>query len=274
MSIQNEKNVVLNENSVEVKPCINREIKSDEITIQLYSCYDINMDLPAVVTPSSIYRGCSTWKAFWEGKFTGKENLFLAVDMKTFGHRNVRRHKQIKGSDKYFALDLSSKFYSLDKIKITSSESKGKLERLGKGLINSLGFNTKARSKKYKKARYAIGNVSKKNLSKIIKDFEKIEKLPYEKKRPKHEPTDSSFHLARHLAKCMMRSDNLNRHKHSGYTEITSPCLNVNATEEDESKRIIVHKNLSENCYTDVSESKKNCQQNFIAEKFHGRIRL
>ena len=76
-------------------------------------------------------------------------------------------------------------------MKITSSESKGKLERSGKGLITYLGFNTKARLKKYKNARYAIVNVSKKDLSKIIKEFEKIEKLPYEKKRPKYEPTKS-----------------------------------------------------------------------------------
>ena len=42
-------------------------------------------------------------------------------------------------------------------------------------------------------ARYAIRNVSKKELSKIIREFEKFEKLPYEKKSPKHEPTDSYF---------------------------------------------------------------------------------
>ena len=30
---QNEKNVVMNENSIEGKPCINREIKSLELTI-------------------------------------------------------------------------------------------------------------------------------------------------------------------------------------------------------------------------------------------------
>ena len=38
--LQNKNNVVLNENSVEGKPCINRESKSLEITIKLYSCYD------------------------------------------------------------------------------------------------------------------------------------------------------------------------------------------------------------------------------------------
>ena len=50
---------------------------------------------------------------------------------------------------------------------------------------------------KVKKARYAIRNVSEKDLSKIIKEFEKIGKLPYEKKRPKHEPAPNYFHLER-----------------------------------------------------------------------------
>ena len=38
----------------------------------------MNMNLLAVVTPLSIYNGCSTQKAFWEGKFTGEENFILA----------------------------------------------------------------------------------------------------------------------------------------------------------------------------------------------------
>ena len=88
-------------------------------------------------------------------------------------------------------LDISLKFDSLDKMKTTSSESKGKLEILGKGLITALGFNTKVRLQKYKKARYAIVNVNEKDLLKIIKEFEKIGKLPYEEKKPKHEPTCS-----------------------------------------------------------------------------------
>ena len=50
-----EKNAVLDENSVERKPCINREIKSFELTIYLYSCHDINMKFLVVVTPPSIY---------------------------------------------------------------------------------------------------------------------------------------------------------------------------------------------------------------------------
>ena len=40
------------------------------------------------------------------------------------GRRNVRKHREIKGSDKYVTLDISLKFDSLDKMKITSSESK------------------------------------------------------------------------------------------------------------------------------------------------------
>ena len=79
--------------------------------------------------------------------------------MKNCGRLNVRKYKEIKGSDYYVTLDISLKFYNLDKMKITSSESKGKLERLGQGLITSLGLKAKVRPQKYKKARYAIGNV-------------------------------------------------------------------------------------------------------------------
>ena len=45
--------------------------------------------------------------------------------MKNFGHHNVRKHKEIKGSDKYVTLDISLKFDNLDNMKITYSESKG-----------------------------------------------------------------------------------------------------------------------------------------------------
>ena len=46
----------------------------------------------------------------------------------------------------------------------------------------------------------------------------------------------SYFHLARQIAKCTMISDQLNWHDHGGYMEITAPSLNVNVTDEDESK--------------------------------------
>ena len=134
--------------------------------------------------------------------------------MKNCGHRKVRKHNEIKVSDKIVTLDISEKFDSLNKMKITYSYLKGKLGRLVKGLVTALDFKTKVRSSKYKKARYAIGNVSEKDLSKIIKEFEKIGKLPYEKRIPKYESTPSYFHLVRQLANYMMRYDEHNRHVH------------------------------------------------------------
>ena len=104
-----------------------------------------NMKLLAVVTPPSIYHGCSTRKTFWEEKFTGEEKLFSAVNVKNCGHRNVRKHKEIKGNDKYVTLEISLKFDTMDKMKIIPSESKEKLEILGKGMITSLGFKAKVR---------------------------------------------------------------------------------------------------------------------------------
>ena len=99
------------------------------------------------------------------------------------------------------------KFDSVEKAKITSSESKEKLERSGKGLITYLGLKTEIKPHRYKKVRYAIGNVSKKDISKIIREFEKSPYESYDKKKPKNEPTDSYFYLAIQLAKCMMRAD-------------------------------------------------------------------
>ena len=116
-----ENNVVLDENSVERKPCIHRESKSDELTIKLYSCHNINMKFLVVVTPPSIYHGCSTRKTFWEEKFTGKKDLFQSVNMKNCGRPKVKKHKEIKGSDKIVILNISAKFDSLNKMKTTPS---------------------------------------------------------------------------------------------------------------------------------------------------------
>ena len=147
-----------------------------------------------------------------------------------------RKHKEIKCSDKCVTLNISDKFDSLNKMETTASESKGKLERSGKGLVSALALKTKARSKKYKKARYAIGNVSMKDLSNIIKEFEKIVKVPYVKRIPKHEPTSSYYHLVVCIAECMLRCGDYNQHVHVGYAEETDPSLDVNDTDEDESK--------------------------------------
>ena len=69
----------------------------------------------------------------------------------------------------YEILKFSDKFDDLDKMETTSSESKVELEITGKVLVTALVLKTKARSKKYKKEKYAIVNVSMKNLSNTIK---------------------------------------------------------------------------------------------------------
>ena len=82
-------------------------------------------------------------------------------------------------------------------MRITSSKSKDNLGRSGKGLINSLGIKAKIRPKKYKKVRYAIGNFTDKDLSKNIREFEKLPYKSDEKRRPRHEPTGSCLYLSR-----------------------------------------------------------------------------
>ena len=64
------------------------------------------MKFLVVVTPPSIYHGCSTWRKFWDEKFTGKQYLFESVNMKNCGRRKVRKHKEIKGSDKCVTLNM------------------------------------------------------------------------------------------------------------------------------------------------------------------------
>ena len=73
------------------------------------------------------------------------------MNIKKFGSRKFRKHKEIKGSDKcvtlniYGILNISEKFDDLNKMETTSSESKVELEISGKGLVTSLALKTKAR---------------------------------------------------------------------------------------------------------------------------------
>ena len=55
-------------------------------------------------------------------------------------------------------------------------------------MVTALDLKTKARSKIYKKERYAIGNVSMKDLSNKIKEIETLVQVPHLKKTPKNEP--------------------------------------------------------------------------------------
>ena len=52
---QDENNFFPDENSVELRKCINRESKSLELTINLYSCHDINMKFLLVVTQHRLF---------------------------------------------------------------------------------------------------------------------------------------------------------------------------------------------------------------------------
>ena len=122
----------------------------------------MNTKILAAVSPPSIYHGCPTRKTFWEEKFTFGE--FTAVNMKNCGHHNVRKHREIKYRDRYITLNISLEFGNLERTRITYSEAKCYLGRPEKGLITSLGIKANVRPKKYKKARYAIVNVSMKDL--------------------------------------------------------------------------------------------------------------
>ena len=74
----------------------------------------------------------------------------------------------------------------------------------------------------------------------MIKDFEESPSKGYVRKRPKHENTNSYFYLALQLAKCMMRSDDLNSHVDNVIMEMTVtqhiPISNVCDSEKSESK--------------------------------------
>ena len=69
----------------------------------------MSMNILAVVTPPSIYHGCSAWKTFWEGNFKGEDKFILgefsAMNMKNCGCRNIRKHREIKGGENHVTLD-------------------------------------------------------------------------------------------------------------------------------------------------------------------------
>ena len=115
-------------------------------------------------------------------------------------------------------------------------------------MITYLGIKAKERPQKCKNGRYAIRNVSKNNLSKTIRGFEKLPYESYERKRPKHEPNDSYFYLTIQFDKFMMRYDCLNSHGYPLRTEMTATkqilSSHVYFTDESELKEFLVNKNL------------------------------
>ena len=65
----------------------------------------------------------------------------------------------------------------------------------------------------------------------------------------------------------MLRCGEDNQHVHGGYAEETSPTMNVNDTDEDESKEFIVHEPLSENLSMEVSKSVCNIVHETLLQK-------
>ena len=116
---------------VEGKPCINRESNALEPTAQLYLCYDEHESLTSCNT--TVYLSLLLHsEELLLGKFHRWENFtlggFSAINMKNCGCRNVRKHREIKGSYKYVTLNIFLKFDSLENMRITSSDAKFKLE--------------------------------------------------------------------------------------------------------------------------------------------------
>ena len=121
-----------------------------------------------------------------------------------------------------------------------------------------MGIKTNVRPKENKNSRYAITNVSIKDISNIIKKFERFTYKGYVRNRPKHKPTDSYFYLARQLAKYMMRSNAFNslvelvRTEMTGMKQIT--ILNVCDLDERKPKEIFSDEKLSQVCSMDEGE--------------------
>ena len=88
---------------------INRESRS-RISHFSYTDFMNYTSLLAVVTPLSIYNGCSNRKTF-------RERKFMQVNMKNCGCCNVREHREIKNGEKYIALDIYLKFGNMENMK-------------------------------------------------------------------------------------------------------------------------------------------------------------
>ena len=122
------------------------------------------------------------------------------------------------------------------------------------------GSQFQINTKEIKKEIYAIGNINKKDLSKIFREFEKLPYKSYERGGPKNEPTDYYFYLSRHIVKFMMRADALNLNAYPVRTEMTGTkhilILRVFYMDKSKSEELLVGKTLSQVCSTNKYKSK------------------
>ena len=93
----------------------------------------------------------------------------------------------------------------------------------------------------------------------------------YEGRRPKHEPVDSHFYLARQLSNCMMIYDGLNSHVYPVRTEMIAtkhiPTFHVCSTDERKLKYFLVNETLLHICSMDKDESKGSIVDEFSTEE-------
>ena len=94
------------------------------------------MNFPAFVSLPSIYHDCSTWDTFWEEEFT-------TTKMRSFGHCNFIKQKDIRNSEEYIALEISLMIDCLYKREVTFSGSRDYVRSSGKWLTNSLTLRKK-----------------------------------------------------------------------------------------------------------------------------------
>ena len=153
------------------------------------------MKLLVVVTPPSIYHGCSTRKMFWAEKFTGKQDLFESVNMKNCGRRKVRKYKEIKGSDKcatlniYEILNISEKFDSLNKMENHIFRVKSRIVDIGKGVGNRSGSQDQSKVEKIQKGKVCHWKFQHEGPFQHYQIVLNFVKVTYVKRIPKHEPT-------------------------------------------------------------------------------------
>ena len=147
------------------KPCINRE---DKRKISQFS-YNVivvarKMNFLEVVTPPSINHGFSTWKTFWEKKFT-------PVNTRSFGHCNIKKHKEIRNSEQYITLNISLKLDFLDNTEVTYPGSRDYIGTSGKRMNTSMTFSTIRSSKKKQKESNSITEIFPQDFMKLLEEF-------------------------------------------------------------------------------------------------------
>ena len=110
-----------------------------------------------------------------------------------------------------------------------------------------------------------------KEISRIIREFDKFPYKCYKRRRIKQEPTDSYFCQAIQLVKCMMRADALNLHVYPVRMEMTGmkqiPVSHVCLTDKSESEEFLVEKTLSQVCSTVEDESKSIIDDEIYTEE-------